>query len=275
MTSVLFGFGFSYPTRLVDFLERHEYRQNAIILLINTIIATYPIICNINKDIYFINARWFAYEGGAVVFILTLFSVIILGGCTYVVFRTYLRYDEIYSEIEKEEENKRLDKEAKEKAVVEDKKRTENAVAQYGEITKQIRLKGSRFDDRLMVFASSKTIIIYGKVYKFSDILSCSMNDEQRIIKGSATATTTTDTGSMVGRAVVGGVLLGGAGAMIGGSTAKKETMINQEDDTIVHKYTIAISVNDLSNPMVSISTPSLSKANEITALINAVINNK
>ena len=46
---------------------------------------------------------------------------------------------------------------------------------------------------------------------------------------------TKTNMGSMIGRSVAGGLLFGGVGAIVGGSTAKKDTIINYNQLVIKH----------------------------------------
>ncbi len=78
----------------------------------------------------------------------------------------------------------------------------------------------------------------------------------------------------MVKRAVVGNILLGGAGAVIGGSTAGKTTITTQGDDTVQHDYTIVINVDSLSNPILRIHVGRDGVlANEIVGLMNVIIN--
>lgn len=73
--------------------------------------------------------------------------------------------------------------------------------------------------------------------------------------------------------AVVGTLIGGSTGAIIGGATAKKVTSGYSSDGGIGYNYTVFINVKDLSNPLIKIKLYSnADKANEITALINAVI---
>lgn len=80
----------------------------------------------------------------------------------------------------------------------------------------------------------------------------------------------------MAKRAAVGGLLLGGAGAVIGGGTASKQTVTNQEADKIYNDYTALINTKNISNPIIRVHVGNDgSKANDIIALVNAVIANK
>ena len=115
-----------------------------------------------------------------------------------------------------------------------------------------------------------------GKKYNFRDIINCTFTDNPTTIKGKINATTKTNTGSMVGRAIVGDIIAGPAGAVIGGSTAKKNTEFSQENDTIIHDYTVIININSISNPIIRIHTGIRGKlTNEIVALMNVIISRR
>lgn len=108
-----------------------------------------------------------------------------------------------------------------------------------------------KIEKSFIVFENSSTLFIENNPYHFKDIINFNVCDNSEMIySGSASSSTKTKTGSMIGRAVVGGVLLGGAGAVIGGATAKKDsnTSISQSSHTI-HNYEIIITINSLSMP--------------------------
>lgn len=174
-------------------------------------------------------------------------------------------------------EQERLEKEAKEKAA---KAAYENArnefVQQNGEPDRTIILSPMNFMEEIHVYEAKKKVFILGKGYEFKDIIACSMSDSPTVIKGKTTATTKSNTGSTIGRAVVGGVIAGTAGAVIGGTTGKKETEIHQEKDTVVHNYTVIINVNSISEPIIRICTGTDGKlTNDIIGLMNVVIARK
>ena len=152
-------------------------------------------------------------------------------------------------------------------------------IAEYGEITKEIILRYSNnLDDRILIFSEKSVIRIYNKAYKFSDILGYTVTDNKSTIieGGNSSSITTTSTGSLVGRAVVGGVLLGGVGAIAGATSAKKniETISGNQIVSETHNYTIHINVNDLSSPIVSINTKSSEeRTQEIIGVLNILIN--
>ena len=105
------------------------------------------------------------------------------------------------------------------------------------------------------VFANENTQKLYvnSKEIDFKDILDFSVQDNAVTIHSEATSTAKTNTGSMLGRAVVGGALFGNAGAIIGGATAKKTIEHSASQSSIVHDYKVIITVNSISSPNVTI----------------------
>lgn len=133
--------------------------------------------------------------------------------------------------------------------------------------------KAYHIDQQIIVYGNANHIIIEGKDYAFDQIIGCRLIDNQTVKKGEITAVTSTNNGDMLKRAVVGDIVGGRAGAVIGGATAKKETTFTQQDDTIVHSYTVIINIRDLVKPVVTINLGQKEiTAHEIEGLINAVI---
>ena len=183
-------------------------------------------------------------------------------------------------EAEREQRRKaareRREKELEEKKRVYGIKKDEQA-ARLGEADKVISIEEYDIDKEIAIFGQAEKIVLLGNEYSFSDILSCTAEDDYKVIKGKTeyTSQTRASNGSTVGRAIVGGVLAGGAGAIIGGSTAKKETttLVHQKDDTIIHRYSIIVNVNSLSNPIITIPLGAdRAKLNEIVGLLNVII---
>lgn len=160
----------------------------------------------------------------------------------------------------------------------------------YGECDKNISLNQQipHSFDEILVFSKSKHVVIAKHDYSFSDILDCIVNDDTKEIetvktyRGNSTATSKTNTGNMIGRTIAGGVLLGGAGAIIGGSTAKRNTVIEHGTDTSIHNkevehnYTVAITVKDISNPVIYLNVGSNTELkDEIVSLMKVIMSMK
>lgn len=77
---------------------------------------------------------------------------------------------------------------------------------------------------------------------------------------------TSTSTGSMMGRAIIGGVLTGGAGAIIGGATAKKNTQAS------ISGYKINITIRNMQNPIITIETHKEDVMNTLVAVLKNII---
>lgn len=128
---------------------------------------------------------------------------------------------------------------------------------------------------RVFVYEQSRIIIIKSKEYRFSDILGYSLVDDATSETiTTSTGTAKTSTGSMLGRAVVGGVLTGGLGAVAGAATAKKNISDNATSQTTTtHKYTLYINVNSLQEPTIALKIgDNVSKAQKLAGAINVII---
>lgn len=129
------------------------------------------------------------------------------------------------------------------------------------------------------VNVSDKKIIAAGRLIEFSDLISCTFVDNSHVKStqtGTANSQTKADNGSVVGRAVVGGIIGGGAGAVIGGATAQSNTttQINTTTTTrTIHDYTVVINVKDILSPVCKIHCGENEKAvNEIVGTVNAIL---
>lgn len=131
-------------------------------------------------------------------------------------------------------------------------------------------------NSEIHVYESSKRVFIHGKEYAFKDVMSCTFSDNPRVIKGKITAITKSKNGSVIGRAIVGDVVAGPAGAIIGGTTAKKNTEFIQGNDKTIHDYTVIINMNSIVEPVIRIHTGEDGKlTNEIVGLMNVIISRK
>jgi len=154
------------------------------------------------------------------------------------------------------------------------KEQLDNYISKYGPLDKTIQYKClSKYV--IYVFESSSIIIIDDKPVKFENIVSYEVNDNSKILRSSQDlAYTETNTGSLIGRTIVGGLIGGGAGAIIGGLTASKKTTFYHSPEIIDHKYSINIIVNDISNPIISIDLGSDPKnvLEEIVDILSIII---
>ncbi len=153
-------------------------------------------------------------------------------------------------------------------------------IGKYGAITRTI--SNNLYDndfimnyDEIFVFEKPKIIILGKKEYDFADILSCSMFDEtHKDIP--PTQITRTNTGSMLGRAAVGGLTFGVAGAVVGAMTAKTESTSSTTFSNYIASYVVKIGVRSIEKPTMTLKFGSdKSKAEEVYALMQAIISMK
>lgn len=182
------------------------------------------------------------------------------------------------NQFQKEQEQKLALKQQIEMQNITEEKEILSQIEKYDKVTfidgnEETGYKG--WKNAFYVNVESQTIIASGRLIAFKDILSCSCSDNSQVLYNqTAHSTTTTDSGNMVGRAIVGGVIAGDAGAIIGGSTAQKNTTTNiQTKSTTIHDYAIIITTKDIINPTCEIHCGENEKAmNDIVGTINAII---
>lgn len=169
---------------------------------------------------------------------------------------------------------KRLAREAEQKARFEE--WSSKYISENGTPDKTIIVKPNDEMEIIHVHEGKKQVYMKGKMYDFKDFINVTFTDSPTIIKGKTTATTKSSTGSTVGRAIVGDVIAGPAGAIIGGTTGKKTTEFQHESDRVIHDYTVVVNMNSISTPIVRINTGSDGKTtNEIVGLINVIISRR
>lgn len=109
--------------------------------------------------------------------------------------------------------------------------------------------------EEILANLTSELLIINGNLYHFEDILDCSLKvskeeDVQATEFSRAIYTTKTNTGSLIGRSLLGGAIAGPAGAIVGGMTATKTTTTN---DDFTPKYVddafMTLTVNNITHP--------------------------
>lgn len=134
-------------------------------------------------------------------------------------------------------------------------------------------------DDIILLYDMNKLIVLKGKFYKFRDILSYQVTDNSMQITsgGRAISTTTTDSGSLLGRGIVGGLVAGPAGAIIGASSASTttQTTISDQKTTTKHHYNLYITVKDFENPVINYDFNENEEAiQECIAVLNIILEN-
>ena len=176
-----------------------------------------------------------------------------------------------------QEENARLEREEKLRIKKEEyNSQKQLFLAENGTPSKTLIINEYDINSEINVYENSKKIFILGREYLFKDVMSCTFSDSPRVIKGKMIAVTKSKNGSEIGRSIVGDVVAGPAGAIIGGTTAKKHTEYIQEDDKTVHDYTVVINMNSISEPIIRIHTGENGKlTNEIVGLMNVIISRK
>lgn len=173
----------------------------------------------------------------------------------------------------KQKERESLEREARQAEYIAQKKQFLSA---NGMPDKTIVVRELDLNSEIYVYEHSKKVFIMGKEYTFKDVLACSVSSQERIEKGNIISVTGSDNGSVAGRAIVGGIIAGPAGAIIGGSTADKRTEISQDDDKVVRDYTVNITMNSITDPIINIHTgEDVKLTNEVVSLMNVIIANK
>lgn len=219
------------------------------------------------------------FSSGLACFLLIVSYILLLGGIVWIL--TNLNYDSRNRSILEDcvkkydkyqaEEKSRLEEEEKENS-----KMLASLGVKYGEPAKIIKLLDNTVENAFIVFSQSQNIYANKIVIPFNQVIGCVIKDDSyTTVEGIKKAVTTTNTGSTVGRAVVGGLVGGAPGAIIGGSTAKKETEIIDNTRTITHHHYFAvINTADVSNPVVSVDCGQASSkaAEEIKAIIDGII---
>ena len=146
----------------------------------------------------------------------------------------------------------------------------------YGSPTRTINIFISNDDGTsqhgdILVFQQYKKVIIGKKEYDFQDILNCFLYDEnERNV--TISQTTKTKTGNMLGRAAIGALTLGAAGAVVGAVTAKKEST-STVDSSHIGAFIVKIGIKSIEEPAITLRFGNdKSKAEEVNALIQAII---
>lgn len=208
----------------------------------------------------------------------TLFSFVSVPGVLYTIIRRMSEPTELQEALEKflkEEELKKCQQFAVEQKFTEDFDLLEKG---HGKCDKIVKM-GDNIEDCVIAFSSSQQLFIKGDLVKFESILRCYLIDNDTTITtstGRTDSTTQNNTGTTVGRAIVGGMVAGGVGAIIGGTTAKKETVSTHRTTSVTktkHDYVVVLEIKDIVKPIIKIPCAENEDAScEILGMVNAII---
>lgn len=183
--------------------------------------------------------------------------------------------------IEKYQARQKAKEEAEQERKQKNKEVYDSMIARLGECSISVNCGSWRdspeydIDKAVLVFETHGIIVIKAKEYAFSDILGYSLednvtNETVAFSEGKAK----TSTGSMLGRAAVGGLLTGGLGAVAGAATTKKNISTDSVSTTkTTHNYVMYININNLQDPVITLRIGNMSgKAQKLASILNIII---
>ena len=142
-----------------------------------------------------------------------------------------------------------------------------------------VALYGKEYQEIFPLFIfndTTKKLWLCNIEYAFDDILDADIEEITNQYTTGGDIITRTKTGSMLGRAAVGGLLTGGVGAIIGGATAKKESIISPTEIHTEHTYNILVTTKNISNPLITVPCNENSGlAQKCLATLKAIIHSK
>lgn len=148
--------------------------------------------------------------------------------------------------------------------------------AKFGRPEKIVHPLNNRMKNAFIVFPQTQTLYVATQVIPFVQLLNCEIKDETyTTVTGTKEEVTKSSNGSTVGRAIVGGLIAGPAGAIIGGTTSKKTTEIIDNTKTITHHHYYAIiNLTSAVNPIKTVDCGKFNSmmAEEIKAIVMGII---
>ena len=148
----------------------------------------------------------------------------------------------------------------------------------YGEPERIFRLNGKTIESAFIVFPQSRSLYYNTRVIPYDQILGCEIKDESYdTVSGTKEEITKNSNGSTIGRALVGGLVAGPAGAIIGGVTSKKTTTVVDNTFTVTHHhYYVLINTSSTSTPVIRVDCDTDKKtAEEIKAIVSGIISKR
>jgi len=108
----------------------------------------------------------------------------------------------------------------------------------------------------------------YSKIYVPKDLIDYEIRVDNEIV-----VTSHTKGKKGAGRAIAGGLLFGGAGAVAGAMTGKSKSQTTS-NQTEIHHYTLVVKVNDLSKPSFVIELDSVNIAEDVVSIFDILVGN-
>ena len=134
-------------------------------------------------------------------------------------------------------------------------------------------IEGSEIYD-IIVSEEKELIKIGNRTMNFSDIIDFKVSDDATEIYTPSQYKTETSTGSLIGRAIVGGILAGEIGAIIGATTASKEVIpVASYSKNRIHNFKIYITLNNINDPCYYIHLGSNSTlVNKLSSVLTFIV---
>jgi len=128
-------------------------------------------------------------------------------------------------------------------------------VPQFGKPDRTFRILDDSVKNSFMLFSGGKVFYYGGQVVPFNHVIGCEITDDSyTTVSGTKQEVTRSSNGNVVGRALVGGLIAGPAGAIIGGVTSKKETeVIDNTQSVIHHHYYVIIRLSNTQQPILKV----------------------
>jgi hypothetical protein len=261
-----------YEKKIKDIKDNYEKKDNRLFLIIAIIFIAIVVLTIIEAD----------FLTGLIIIAIAFFILLFL----------FIELSESNDEARDILINK-IEEEKKEKSIIEAQIKYNNfkkeLISKYGNPNKIIKIKDNEehyICNEIFIFEESKKIIIEGNELDFNKILDFSTKDHStNYYDKYSNSSGGVDTGSIIGRSAVGGLIGGAPGAIIGGVTAnRKMDKLDLEIRSVsydldrMNKYTsLYINIDDISNPKIEIrfknNAVNEAKINEITSLLNVIIN--
>lgn len=269
---------FTYKTININELDEYAKTENKltrklqITAIIVGILNLFPFFCQ-----FHIIPRCY-YEGGIIV---SFISLILCGLCLWCAYKIrnsqIIESQQLYKSTGQTQEDVLEEKWQRFRKTLEQERQAKKQEKEQKKKQKEETFGVGFIEIGHGVVINDKTnkIFINSHEYNFDDILDFSVQDNSVTIHTGSTSTAKTNTGSMIGRAAVGGVLLGGAGAVIGGATAKRDIYNSGSSSSVYHDYSVIITVNNITSPNEIVKVGNDGETlNKITSTLTVILHN-